>query len=104
MSSNPLASEQVIVSAPFSFIGSAQRIWKMTRVNNVVVKLFLIPFAVMLVFGAWIFVACWYGLMYILFGIFFIPWRLWRRGSRKNRRDKLRHREVLDTINRQRRP
>lgn len=48
-------------------------------------------------------VACWYFVMYVLFGILFIPYRLLRRGSRKNKRDKLRHREVLDAIEKQKR-
>ena len=34
--SNQLASEKVVVSAPFSFAGSAQRIWKITKVDNLI--------------------------------------------------------------------
>lgn len=96
--SNQLASERVVVSAPFSFVGSAQRIWKMTRVDNPIAKLFLALLAIVLIAGAWIFVACWYFVMYVLFGIFFIPYRLLRRSSRKNKREKLRHREILDAV------
>lgn len=99
--SSQLASEKVVVSAPFSFAGSAQRIWKITKVDNVILKLLLVPLAVTLIIGAWIFVACWYFVMYVLFGILFIPYRLLRRSSRKNKRDKLRHREVLDAIEKQ---
>ena len=100
--SNQLASEKVIVSAPFSFIGSAQRIWKITKVDNPVAKILLIALALGLIACAWVFVAFWYFIMYVLFGILFIPYRLLRRSSRKNKRDKLRHREVLDAIEQQR--
>lgn len=100
--SNQLASEKVVVSAPFSFAGSTQRIWKITKVDNLILKLILVPLAIMLIIGAWMFVACWYFVMYVLFGILFIPYRLLRRSSRKNKRDKLRHREVLDAIEKQR--
>ena len=96
--SSQLASEKVVVSAPFSFAGSAQRIWKITKVDNVILKLLLVPLAITLIIGAWMYVACWYFVMYVLFGILFIPYRLLRRSSRKNKRDKLRHREVLDAI------
>ena len=100
--SNQLASEKVIVSAPLSFIGSAQRIWKITKVDNPVAKILLIALALGLIACAWVFVAFWYFIMYVLFGILFIPYRLLRRSSRKNKRDKLRHREVLDAIEQQR--
>ena len=100
--SNQLASEKVVVSAPFSFAGSAQRIWKITKVDNLIFKLILVPLAITLIIAAWMFVACWYFVMYVLLGILFIPYRLLRRSSRKNKRDKLRHREVLDAIEKQR--
>lgn len=97
---NKLASEKVVISAPLSFAGSAQRIWKITRVDNLAIRLLLSLLAIVLIAGAWMFVACWYAMLYILFGILFIPYRLPRRGSRKNKRDKLRHREVLAAIER----
>ena len=93
-----LASEKVIVSAPLSFSGSAQRIWKITDVENPIAKFALALIAMALIMGAWIFVLCWYFVMYILFGIFFFIFRLFTRGRRKSKRDKLRHREVLDAI------
>ena len=100
--SNQLASEKVIVSTPLSFIGSAQRIWKITKVDNLIAKVLLIALALGLIAYAWVFVAFWYFIMYILFGILFIPYRLLRRSSRKNKRDRLRHREILDAIEQQR--
>jgi Flp pilus assembly protein TadB len=97
-----LASEKIVVSSPMSFIGSTQRIWNITQADNLIIRwLILMPIALVLIVAAWIFVTFWYFLMYVLFGIFFIPYRLLRRGSRKNKRDKLRHREMLNAIERQ---
>lgn len=97
--SEKLASEKVVVSAPFSFAGSAQRIWKITKTDNAPLKwMLLVPVALMLIIFVWMFVCFWYVIMYVVFGIFFIPFRLWRRGARKNKRNELRHREVLEAI------
>ncbi|HRF28696.1 MAG TPA: hypothetical protein PL051_03610 [Candidatus Saccharibacteria bacterium] len=93
-----LPSEKVVVSAPLSFVGSAQRIWKITKTDNLAVKLLLVPLALALISGAWVFVVCWYFVMYVLFGVFFFLYRLLRRGSRKRKQERLRHREVLSTI------
>ncbi len=93
-----LASEKVVVSAPLSFSGSAQRIWKITSVDNPIGKFALALIAITLIMGAWIFVLCWYFVMYVLFGVFFFIFMLFTRSRRKNKRDKLRHREVLDAI------
>ena len=101
--SNKLASEKVVISAPFSFAGSAQRIWKMTDVENPFLKFILALIAIVFIMFAWVFVACWYFVLYVLFGILFIPWRLLRRGSRKRKQERLRHREVLDAIEQQKR-
>ena len=95
-----LASEKVIVSAPLSFSGSAQRIWKITDVENPIAKFALALIAITLIMCAWMFALCWYFVMYILFGVFFFIFRLFTRGRRKSKRDKLRHREVLDAIER----
>jgi Flp pilus assembly protein TadB len=99
---NKLESEKIVISAPLSFAGSYQIIWKITESNNITLKFtLLVPLAICLVCVAWMFVFIWYFILYVLFGIFFIPFRLWRRGSRKNKRDKLRHREILDAIQNQ---
>ncbi len=98
--SNKLASEKVVISAPFSFAGSAQRIWKMTDVDNPFLKFILALIAIVFIMFAWMFVACWYFVLYVLFGILLIPWRLLRRGSRKRKQERLRHREVLDAVQR----
>jgi Flp pilus assembly protein TadB len=97
--SNKLASEKVVVSAPTSFSGSAARIWKMTNANNAVVKwLLLEPIALCLVFMAWSLGAIWYAIIFGLFGIFVIPFRLLTRSGRNRKRSKLQHRELLEAI------
>ena len=96
--SRQLASEKVVVSAPLSFSGSAQRIWRITNVENPIAKVALALIAITLITGAWTFVLCWYFVMYVLFGVFFFIFRLFTRGRRRSRQDKLRHREVLDAI------
>lgn len=77
-----LKSERIVVSAPMSFSGSAQRI------RNKVNILISIP----LIFLVWCVVLIWY----IFFGIFLIPYRLLRRGQRKNKKLERQHREVLE--------
>ena len=95
MSENP-KSDSVVISAPMSFTGSAQRIFKITNVDNQLIKwLLLVPIAILLTITAWSFVLIWY----IIFGIWLIPYRLIRRSQRKAKRDRLRHRELLDQLN-----
>lgn len=94
-----LASEKVVVSAPTSFSGSAARIWKMTDANNAAVKwLLLVPIALCLVLMAWSLVAIWYVIIFGLFGIFVIPFRLLTRSGRNRKRNSLQHRELLEAI------
>lgn len=97
--SEKLASEKVIVSAPTSFSGSAVRIWKMTDSDNAWLKwLLLVPVALILIFMAWSFVAIWYFIIFGLFGIFVIPFRLLTRSGRNRKRNALQHRELLEAI------
>ena len=94
-----LASEKVVISAPTSFSGSAARIWKMTDSDNAWLKwLLLVPVALMLIFIAWSFVAIWYFVIFGLFGIFVIPFRLLTRSGRNRKRNKLQHRELLEAV------
>jgi hypothetical protein len=91
-----LASEEVVLAAPTSFAGSAQRIWKLTRSDNPAVRAaVLIPTALLLIAFAWTFVAMWYVLIFGVFGLFVFPFRMFRRGSRKEKRRQLQHREML---------
>ncbi len=97
--SKKLASEKVIISAPTSFTGSAQRIWKMTTTDNVWLKwLVLTPIALCFIMCAWMLVFMWYIVIFGLFGIFVIPFRLLTRSGRKRTRGKLQHRELLEAI------
>lgn len=97
-----LKSEKVVISSPLSFIGSVKRIWKITDVDNPAVKMLLSLVAAALILFAWVFVAFWYVLIYVVFGILFIPYRILRRSSRKQKQAKLRHREVLEAIEKNR--
>jgi Flp pilus assembly protein TadB len=97
-----LKSEKVVISSPLSFIGSVKRIWKITDVDNPAVKMLLSLVAAALILFAWVFVAFWYVLIYVVFGILFIPYRMLRRSSRKQKQAKLRHREVLEAIEKNR--
>ena len=97
--SEKLASEKIVVSAPTSFSGSAARIWKMTDSDSATLKWFLlVPVALCLIFMAWSLVAIWYVIIFGLFGIFVIPFRLLTRSSRNRKRNSLQHRELLEAV------
>ncbi len=97
--SSRLASEKVVASAPTSFSGAAARLWKITNTENAIVKwLLLVPIALCLIFVAWSLVAVWYVIIFGLFGIFVIPFRLVTRSGRNRKRNKLQHRELLEAI------
>lgn len=90
-----LASEDVIISAPLSYVGSAQRIMRIRR--RTVGEPRQVPItvlAVVLVVLAWVFVTVWY----LVWGIWLIPYRLLRRGARKRNLEAMRHRELMGTI------
>lgn len=89
-----LKSEDMVIAAPMSFAGSAQRIWKLTKINgadNPAAQIALGTVAVIVTAGAWTLIAGWY----LLWGIFLIPYRLIRRGQRKQKVAEARHRELL---------
>jgi hypothetical protein len=91
-----LESEKIVVAAPLSYAGSAARIWKLTGVSdNAAGRVVLALAAILLIAGAWSFVTAWY----LVWGIFLVPYRLIRRGSRKRKREALQHREMLAAIN-----
>jgi len=90
-----LASEDVIINAPMSYVGSAQRIIRIRRRADAGGKLAAITaLAVVLIFLAWIFVTAWY----LIWGLWLVPYRLLRRGARKRKAEALRHRELLGAI------
>lgn len=97
--SKKLASEKIIVSAPTSFSGSAQRIWKITNTSNPMLKWFILaPVALSFIMGVWMLVFMWYVVIFGLFGIFVIPFRFLARSGRYNKRSQLQHRELLEAI------
>ena len=90
-----LPSEDVIVSAPMSYAGSAQRIMRIRRLaQNESALAALTAAAVVLVAVAWLFVTVWY----LIWGFWLIPYRLLRRGDRKRKAEALRHRELLAAL------
>lgn len=93
-----LESEKVVVAAPLSFSGSAARIWRLTPNANPWWHSTLIALAVVLIAVAWVVVLAWY----VLFGLFLLPYRIVRRGQRKQKRDELRHRELLASLSKRR--
>ncbi len=90
-----LASEDVIISAPLSYAGSAQRIYRLRRRANTDSQVAAITtLAVLLIVLAWVFVTVWY----LVWGVWLVPYRLARRGARKRKVEALRHRELMGTV------
>jgi Domain of unknown function (DUF1707) len=90
-----LASEDVIINAPMSYAGSAQRIMRLRRLaegGGALVAVTVV--AIVLVLISWVIVTSWY----LLWGIWLVPYRLLRRGARKRKAEALRHRELMGTI------
>lgn len=94
-----LESEKVVVAAPMSFAGSAARIWKLVRLRpDPAGRALLGTVAVVLIVMAWLLVLAWY----LFWGLWLVPYRIVRRGSRKRKRQALQHRELIATIQGQR--
>ena len=89
-----LASEDVIINAPMSYAGSAQRIMRLRRRASGGSQLCTTGVAILFVVVAWALVTAWY----CTWGLLLIPYRLLRRGSRKRKAEAIRHRELLGTI------
>src|SRR5438105_15690544 len=90
-----LASEDVIINAPMSYAGSAQRIIRLRRRADGGAKLVAITFlAILLILMVWVLVTAWY----LMWGLWLVPYRLLRRGARKRKAEALRHRELMGTI------
>lgn len=90
-----LASEDVIINAPMSYAGSAQRIMRIRRRAPAGWKLVAVTsLAVVFVLAAWFCVTIWY----LTWGLWLVPYRLLRRGARKRKAEAIRHRELMGTI------
>lgn len=96
-STTPVPVESQSVAAPLSYVGSAQRIW---RLSHNAPRAAFVPISMLMVACAWIFVTWWYVLIFGVFGIFVIPFRLVTRGQRKRLRQAERqHREMMAMLN-----
>jgi len=89
-----ISSADIVVSAPLSFTGSAQRIWRITRDHAGWAYAGLVTLAVLAITITWAFVLCWYA----LWGIWLIPYRLVRRGQRKQKLAQIRHQELVNRV------
>jgi hypothetical protein len=90
-----LASEDVIINAPMSYAGSAQRIFRLRRrAEGGGVMAAITALAILLILMVWTFVTVWY----LIWGLWLVPYRLLRRGARKRKAEALRHRELMGTI------
>lgn len=97
-----LRSEDVIINAPMSFAGAAQRSWRLRRRTHLPGPAWLsgvsmTVVAVALVIVWWAAVAVWYA----TFGLLLFPYRLLRRGARKRKAEALRHREMMAALERE---
>ncbi len=71
-------------AAPFSFAGSAERISRWPKsVSNDGWRALVWVLAVLLIGLAWAFVFSWYVIVFTVVGLWFIPYRLVRRGQRR---------------------
>jgi D-alanyl-lipoteichoic acid acyltransferase DltB (MBOAT superfamily) len=84
-------SSRIVIESPFSFAGSKKRIWNIS--SNPFVRWLLLVWLVMF---AWMGVVVWY----MVWGLWVAPWRLLRRGHRREKRDKLRHQEMMAQVER----
>ncbi len=90
-----LASEDVIINAPMSYAGSAQRIMRIRRrAEGGSTLVAITALATLLILVVWVFVTAWY----LIWGLWLVPYRLLRRGARKRKAEALRHRELMGTI------
>jgi uncharacterized protein DUF1707 len=89
-----LASEKVIINAPMSYAGSAQRIMRIRGDSESGKLVAMTVLAILLVLAVWLLVTAWY----LVWGLWLVPYRLLRRGARKRKAEALRHRELMGTI------
>jgi hypothetical protein len=93
-------SEDVIINAPMSFAGAFQRTMRLRRKGAINQKPWYVQAlwhwvvlnSLLLVW--WVAVAGWY----VTFGLLLLPYRLLRRGARKRKGEALRHRELMEAL------
>lgn len=93
----PLASERVVVAAPMSFAGSAERLAKLPApIMSPYWRATAWAVVIVLILAAWMVIFCWY----LMFGLLLVPYRVLRRGQRKRKVGTLRHREITSRLDR----
>lgn len=95
-------SERVIINSPMSFAGSAQRSWRLRGKwdGNKPLRIVLTPLPVLIIIVWWTLIVAWYAVTIGLLWFIMIPYRILRRGARKRKAEALRHRELLEAVNR----
>ncbi len=94
MTGTNLTSADFGVSAPMSFAGSAQRIWHITYDHAGWAAAGFVTLALLAITLAWAAVACWY----LIFGLLLVPYRIIRRGQRKQNLAQIRHQELMNGV------
>lgn len=84
----------VVIEAPMSFTGSAKRITRLAPRGRGWITAAAVAGVALLLLIAWALVLAWY----VLWGIWLVPYRLIRRSQRKQKRDALRHEELVRAI------
>ena len=90
-------SEDVIINAPMSFAGAAQRSFRLRRKSfnpPWLANVLMTTLAILLTLVWWGLVAVWY----VVFGLLLVPYRLLRRGSTKRKQEATRHREMMEAL------
>jgi hypothetical protein len=97
-----LASENVVIAAPMSWAGSTARVRNVVeRIHGSTAKKVSLVSALILVLVVWwLLILCWY----LFFGLWLVPYRLFRRGQRKREVAMLRHREFMTAVHSQQFP
>jgi membrane protein implicated in regulation of membrane protease activity len=97
-------SENVIINGPMSFAGAWQRSFRLAgKLAPRPARFLTWPLALLIAAAWWALVAIWYVLVFWWAWILIVPYRLLRRGARKRKTEALRHREVMDALERERR-
>lgn len=95
-------SENVILSSPMSFTGSARRIMRHRPQDGSPARQIAATIALVLAVAvAWGVIAVWYTIMFSVWLLPTIVWRFHRRNVRREHAATLRHRELLGTLKRE---
>lgn len=91
-----MSNKKIVVAAPMSYTGSLGRTQNAFWFDKplwfkLLIGIWAVP---IIVFSWWVLIFVWYA----VFGIFLVPYRLIRRGSRKRRIEQRRHQEILEAM------